>query len=153
MYGTFKSTGTVGRISEVRTTKTGKPVTNLSVCVQNANGSNPARWVRVACFGQHVTTVQRNIVVGALIQFEGNLDLDSYEDKDGNKQTMLVINASSLAVKALPKPKPAADALPSIPTPEQLAAPEPEAPSVVEEKPKRKSAKKNEPVAEGITPI
>jgi len=84
--------GNLGRDPEVRYTRDGKAVANLSVATtdswKDAQGERQERteWHRVVAWDKLAEIAKEYLSKGKQIYVEGRLQTRSWEDKDGNKR-------------------------------------------------------------------
>lgn len=83
-------TGNVGRIPEVRMTKSGKPMANFSVAssFKSANGEQTT-WLDVVVFDEQADIVAESLQPGDRVVIRGSLQLEQYTKKDGTTGTSL----------------------------------------------------------------
>jgi single-strand DNA-binding protein len=87
--------GRLGSEPELRFTKNGQAVTNLSLAVEQGYGDNKrTEWVRVAIWGQQAETVNQHLSTGDLISCASeNFSINAYVAKDGSVRGQLEITA------------------------------------------------------------
>jgi single-strand DNA-binding protein len=77
--------GNLGLKPELRQTKTGVPVTNLRVAVNEKRGQNiVTSWFDVVCFGKLAEICASRLDKGALVDVEGRLRAEQYQNKTGD---------------------------------------------------------------------
>jgi single-strand DNA-binding protein len=85
--------GRVGGDPEVKYFESGKVVAKFTMAV-NRNGKDvPPDWVNVEAWGKTAETVGNYLRKGALIGVHGSLKTESWQDKEGNPQSKLVVKA------------------------------------------------------------
>jgi single-stranded DNA-binding protein len=74
--------GSLGNISELKTSKSGKPWAWLSVAAgtgeEDEGGRSKTQWVKVACFGEAAGRVS-GAAKGTRLYIEGTLKLEEWE--------------------------------------------------------------------------
>ena len=87
--------GRLGSEPELRFTKNGQAVTNLSIAVEQGYGDNKrTEWVRVAIWGQQAETVNQHLSTGDLISCAAEkFSINAYAAKDDSVRGQLEITA------------------------------------------------------------
>lgn len=84
--------GTVGKDPVLRTTQSGKTVTEISVATsdgdKDAQGNFLTNWHKVVCFDKAAEFVGRNVGKGTVVAVQGPVKLRSFVGKDGQKVYM-----------------------------------------------------------------
>lgn len=100
----------VGRLTrdpEMRTTTTGKQVTDFSIAVDKrikpTDGSPTADFFRVSAWGQTAEFVANYLTKGRLVAVDGRLQSRKYTDKDGNNREVVEVVADN--VQGLDRPR------------------------------------------------
>lgn len=100
----------VGRLTrdpELRTTTTGKQVTDFSIAVDKrikpTDGSPTADFFRVSAWGQTAEFVANYLTKGRLVAVDGRLQSRKYTDKDGNNREVVEVVADN--VQGLDRPR------------------------------------------------
>lgn len=100
----------VGRLTrdpELRTTTTGKQVTDFSIAVDKRikpnDGSPTADFFRVSAWGQTAEFVANYLTKGRLVAVDGRLQSRKYTDKDGNNREVVEVVADN--VQGLDRPR------------------------------------------------
>lgn len=93
--------GYLGRDPDLKTTRNGTSVCNISVATErqvkrNDKWESVTVWVRVVVWGRRGETVERYLGKGSKLLVEGELDLNEWEDRDGNKKSTLQVIASNV---------------------------------------------------------
>lgn len=89
--------GNVGNVSEIRTTKTGKAVANFSVAVnEQVQGESKTTWFTVTLWNGRTQLLQ-HIKKGDRIFVQGNLNLDTYFNQQGEKVAQLKVNGETIS--------------------------------------------------------
>lgn len=104
MSGCFNKVVIIGRLGndpDLKSTRSGTSVCNLSVATernvkQGDKWESKVVWVRVTVWGRRGETVDRYLSKGSKLLVEGELDLNKWEDRQGNKRSDLVVIASNV---------------------------------------------------------
>jgi single-strand DNA-binding protein len=104
MSGCFNKVVIIGRLGndpDLKSTRSGTSVCNLSVATernvkQGDKWESKVVWVRVTVWGRRGETVERYLGKGSKLLVEGELDLNEWEDRDGNKKSTLQVIASNV---------------------------------------------------------
>jgi single-strand DNA-binding protein len=93
--------GRVGRDPEMRYSRSGDAVANLSVATTerwSKDGQKHERteWHRVEVWGGAAKFVSEYVVKGALVLVEGSIRTDEWKDKDGKDRKTTKINAKRI---------------------------------------------------------
>lgn len=139
--------GNTGADAELRQTKSGTAVTNITVAVRERDEA--PMWVKVVVWGKLAEFVVREVGKGSQVLVEGSLRPRTWTDAEGINRSEFVVHAENLQVtnwrapgSQNPTPK-----APSAPTP-QVQAPPVEVPREQAPKTKtRRSVKRKEAVA------
>ncbi len=97
--------GNIGREPEMRFTKGGAPV--LSFSVADNVGKDKTQWVQVTLWEDLATVWQDTLKKGMRVEITGFLQLDTWEGRDGTKQSGLKLSAKTVGV--IPKKESVAD--------------------------------------------
>lgn len=95
-------------------TRTGKSVADFRLAVKRTNSKDNTDFIPVTVFGSLAEAIAKNVGKGSLITVEGELRVETYETKDGNKRTKAYVLGGKADFVSLKKP-------------EGFAAPSPEA--------------------------
>lgn len=100
----------VGRLTrdpELRTTTTGKQVSDFSIAVDKrikpTDGSPTADFFRVSAWGQTAEFVANYLTKGRLVAVDGRLQSRKFTDKDGNNREVVEVVADN--VQGLDRPR------------------------------------------------
>lgn len=74
--------GRIGKDAEIRSTRDGKLWAAFPVDAK-VDGEAPATWVRVALFGDTVSTLAPRLIKGTQVYCEGRLSLGTWTGRDG----------------------------------------------------------------------
>ena len=100
--------GRLGRDPELKSTKNGMSITNMSVATsrksKSAGGSyqEETEWHRIVCFGKTAEFANKYLLKGRLVYVEGRLKTNSWQAKDGSKRQTTEVLAD--VVQSLDKP-------------------------------------------------
>ncbi len=77
--------GRLGQEPEIRYTKDGNPVANMSVATSKKyKGEEETEWHRIVCFGKLAGVIQEYVHKGDLVGFDGELKTRKWQDAQGN---------------------------------------------------------------------
>lgn len=97
--GTF--VGRLGQNAETRKTNDGQSVTNFSLAVdrpkKNGDKTNPI-WIKAAYWGTRGERVSQYLTKGTRVAISGDIDLESYNNKNGETITQLVVRVNDLTL-------------------------------------------------------
>lgn len=94
--------GRVGKDPEIRYTQSNTPVATVSVATsdrykdRNGEMQETTEWHKVIAWGRLAEICNEYLQKGSLVYFEGSLQTNSWEDKDGNKRYTTEIKASGM---------------------------------------------------------
>lgn len=108
MPATAQISGRLGFDPELRQTNGGTSVVNLSVAnnrsIKNSEGREfVADWYKITLFGRDAEVIAEYAKKGSALAFNGRLQMERYEDRDGNPRSSVVLVANSF--EFLPGPK------------------------------------------------
>jgi len=99
--------GRAGRDPEVRHFESGKILAELSMAVQrpfkNADGSHDTDWFQVKFWGKAAEAARDYLKKGQIFGVVGRLEVEKWQDQQGNNRSKVVIVANEL--KLGPKPQ------------------------------------------------
>jgi len=110
---TWSGIGRLGRDPEVRNTGSGKSVTNFAIAVDYGFGERKqTSWIPIVAWEKTAELAAQYLVKGSQVAVEGRLQQRTWEDKNGNKQSVLEVVANRLdfltkAEKRQPQAEPA----------------------------------------------
>lgn len=80
-------TGNVGKVNELRSTRSGKPMLSFSVAsTYKKEGTEPqTTWVDVVCFDEQADMVSQTLQKGDRVVVTGRLGQETYLKKDGSQ--------------------------------------------------------------------
>ncbi|SRR6266550_2607734 len=89
--------GRLGRDPETRHTGSGKAVTNFSIAVDYGFGEKKTTsWIPVVAWEKTGELAAQYLVKGSQVAVAGRLQERSWQDKEGNKRTVLEVIASQI---------------------------------------------------------
>jgi len=89
--------GRLGRDPETRNTGSGKSVTNFTLAVDYGFGERKiTSWIPVVAWEKTGELAAQYLVKGSQVAVVGRLQQRTWEDKNGNKQSVLEVIASNL---------------------------------------------------------
>ena len=92
-------TGNVGKVQELKTTRTGKSMLSFSVASTykpKDGGEGQTTWVDVVCFDEQADTVSQSVQKGDRVVVTGRLALETYQKKDGTQGSSLRLMADEV---------------------------------------------------------
>lgn len=95
-------TGRVGRDPDVKFSKSGKAIANISIAVgsswkdNNDEWQEETQWVRIVAFGSLAERIGEKMSKGDFVAVAGRIQVRDWEDKDNNKRQTTEIVASSV---------------------------------------------------------
>ena len=94
--------GSVGRDPELRRTRSGSAVANLSLATNSSwkgsdgNWQEKTEWHKIVVFGKLAGTVEQYVSKGRQLYIEGRLQTREWEDKQGNKRQTTEVVANEV---------------------------------------------------------
>lgn len=98
--------GNLGREWDTKYTQDGKAVASNALAIRRYDGSS--FWLKVTIFGKRAETATQYSVKGDRFACSGQLDLQEYETKQGEKRTTAVLTVSDFDLPPRQGQKPAA---------------------------------------------
>ena len=97
-------TGNVGKVNELRITKSGKAMLTFSVA-STEKKDGPTTWVEVVCFDEQAEACSQTLRKGRRVVVSGRMGLETYEKKDGTQgfSLRLMANEVGVSLRWLPK--------------------------------------------------
>lgn len=86
-------------------TRTGKSVADFRLAVKRNNSKDNTDFIPVTVFGSLAEAIAKNVGKGSLITVEGELRVETYETKDGNKRTKAYVLGGKADFVSLKKPE------------------------------------------------
>ena len=92
--------GNVGKQPELKTTKSGEQMCRFSVAsTKKQEGREPVTsWVSVLCFKEMAALVAEKVQQGDRVIVTGRLEVEKYNDKDGNERTAVTVMADDIGI-------------------------------------------------------
>lgn len=90
--------GRIGKDAEKSTTTNGTDVIKFSMAVNGRDKEAAPMWLRITCFGKQGTAIQRYLVKGKQVAVTGRLDVRTWENKEGEKQTSVECIANDIVL-------------------------------------------------------
>ena len=90
--------GRIGKDAVTRNTKGGDSVTSFSVAVDRYKKDDGPLWVNVSIWGNRGEKLEQFLVKGKGVAISGEMDLQTYENKDGETVTQVVLNANQITL-------------------------------------------------------
>ncbi len=89
--------GRVGQDPTLRSTSSGKSVANFSIAVDEGYGDRKVTyWIPIVAWDKTADLVGQYVSKGSQVAVEGRLTQRSFEDRDGNKRTVIEVVANRL---------------------------------------------------------
>ena len=93
----FTFTGNIGRDPELKNLPNGTSVLNFSVAAASGFGDKKNTfWVRCAMFGSRAEAMGKYLRKGLMVAVSGELNLRTFDARDGSKGTSLELNVHEL---------------------------------------------------------
>jgi single-strand DNA-binding protein len=64
----------------------------------NGRRDDETLFLNVLCFGKMAETLQTFLVKGRLVEIQGKLKVDNYEDAEGNQRSSICVMADEIAL-------------------------------------------------------
>ena len=90
--------GRIGKDAVTRNTKGGDSVTSFSVAVDRYKKDDGPLWVNVSIWGTRGEKLEQYLTKGKSVAISGEMDLQTYENKDGDTVTQVVLNANQITL-------------------------------------------------------
>jgi single-strand DNA-binding protein len=90
--------GRVGQDATLRKTSGDQSVSSFSIAVNRFKKDAGPLWVKVTLWGKQADSLTQYISKGKEITVSGEVDLQTYETRDGEKRTDLVLNARQVTL-------------------------------------------------------
>lgn len=92
-------TGRLGKNPEVKTTPSGKSVGSFSIAVDRGYGDKKrAVWVNIEVWNKTAEAVARLVTAGKRVTVVGELDEETWKDKEGNDRRRTKVVAQSVDI-------------------------------------------------------
>ena len=88
--------GRVGQDATLRKTNNDQSVSSFSLAVNRFKKDAGPIWIKVTLWGKQADSLTQYIKKGKEITVSGEIDLQSYDARDGEKRTELVLSARQL---------------------------------------------------------
>lgn len=88
-------TGNVGRVPEMKTTRSGKAMAGFSVASAEKK-DGPTTWVEVVCFDEQADMVCQGLQKGDRVVVTGRMALETFQKKDGSQGFSLRLMANEV---------------------------------------------------------
>jgi len=112
-YNNLVLVGNVGHAPELKATKAGLAVVELSVATSDFFGEKVTQWHRVVLFGQRAEYASKYVSKGDTVAVSGPIRFEKYVDKDGSEKVSTKVCGNSISVVSSKK----AEAAPVAATP------------------------------------
>jgi single-strand DNA-binding protein len=115
----FTFTGRLGKDADLRYMQNGKAVCGFSVAVESGYGDKKTTsWIDCALFDKRAEALHPYLQKSALVAVSGELTIEQWTDKDGNKQRAVRVRVADLTLLG---GKPKSQQAETEPTPKQTA--------------------------------
>jgi single-strand DNA-binding protein len=89
--------GRLTKDAEAGTTHKGTPMSKFRIA-SNGRRDDETLFLNVLCFGKMAETLQTFLVKGRLVEIQGKLKVDNYEDAEGNQRSSICVMADEIAL-------------------------------------------------------
>lgn len=125
--------GNTGNNPELRSTRDGVDVTNISLAVQSPSRTEPC-WFKLVVWRKQAEYVVARVGKGSQIYVEGELEVRSWTDEDGHQRSETVVHVRELQVlhrrdPAVRAPVESPESAPAVVTETPVASPPAQEPS------------------------
>lgn len=95
----FTFTGRLGKDADLRYMQNGKAVCGFSVAVESGYGDKKTTsWIDCALFDKRAEALHPYLQKSALVAVSGELTIEQWTDKDGNKQRAVRVRVAELTL-------------------------------------------------------
>ena len=95
----FTFTGRLGKDADLRYMQNGKAVCGFSVAVESGYGDKKTTsWIDCALFDKRAEALHPYLQKSALVAVSGELTIEQWTDKDGNKQRAVRVRVADLTL-------------------------------------------------------
>jgi single-strand DNA-binding protein len=94
--------GRMGADAEIRSTQNGDKVANFNLATtetwkdKNGERQQATEWIRVEVWGPRAEVIEKYTRKGSLLDIEGKLRTEEWQDKDGNKRYTTKVRANNI---------------------------------------------------------
>jgi single-strand DNA-binding protein len=89
--------GRLTKDAEAGTTHKGTTMSKFRIA-SNGRRDDETLFLNVLCFGKMAETLQGFLVKGRLVEIQGKLKVDNYEDAEGNQRSSICVMADEIAL-------------------------------------------------------
>ena len=89
--------GRLTKDAEAGTTHKGTTMSKFRIA-SNGRRDDEVLFLNVLCFGKMAETLQTFLVKGRLVEIQGKLKVDNYEDSEGNQRNSICVMADEIAL-------------------------------------------------------
>ena len=89
--------GRLTKDAEAGTTHKGTAMSKFRIA-SNGRRDDETLFLNVLCFGKMAETLQTFLVKGRLVEIQGKLKVDNYEDAEGNQRSSICVMADEIAL-------------------------------------------------------
>ena len=94
-------TGRLGQDGEVKSTPSGQTYCRMSIAIDMGKDHDgekrEAMWIRATLWGKRAESLAPHIRKGAMVSVCGDIDLNSWDGRDGEKHTEIQVNVQSFS--------------------------------------------------------
>ena len=93
--------GRLTKDAEFSTTKKGTSMSKFRMAI-NDRRNDDTLFINILCFGKMAENLQEKLVRGRLVNVDGKLKIDDYEDAEQNKRSSICIMADEISLGPSP---------------------------------------------------
>lgn len=101
--------GRLTKQAELQYTNSGKAKATFTIVAKrgykDAGGEDAVDFINCQIWGKFAESIHKYLRKGTYVSVSGQINIASYEDKDGNKRNWTVLNVSDLELIAQPRKK------------------------------------------------
>ena len=93
--------GRLTKDAEFSTTKKGTSMSKFRMAI-NDRRNDDTLFINILCFDKMAENLQEKLVRGRLVNVDGKLKIDDYEDAEQNKRSSICIMADEISIRLAP---------------------------------------------------
>lgn len=97
--------GNLGRDPEIKYLEGGKAVTKFTIAVPRRYGQDKTDWFNCEVWGKPAQTAVDYLKKGSRVGITGELNIETYTNKEGQERTIVIVNVSAFDLPPKPKPQ------------------------------------------------
>lgn len=101
--------GRLTKQAELTFTNSSKAKATFTLAIKrgykDSNGEDVIDFIPCQIWGKFAESIHKYLIKGTYISVSGQINISSYEDKDGNKKSWTVLNVSDLELISQPRKK------------------------------------------------